>query len=62
MSREDFDKIDTDNDGYITADELKESMKDNVETDDVGWVSIVRSVDEDGDRKISYDEYAKFVE
>ena len=37
-------------------------MKDNVETDDVGWVSIVRSVDEDGDRKISYDEYAKFVE
>lgn len=60
-TREDFDAIDTDHDGYITADELKESLKDNPKVSDENVATITRMADEDGDQKISYEEYAKLV-
>jgi len=61
-ARQDFDEIDADGDGYITASELlAASVKDNpkISTDDI--VAIVTMADDDGDKKISYEEYAKFV-
>jgi Ca2+-binding EF-hand superfamily protein len=60
-AREDFDAIDTDGDGYITADELKESFKDNPKVSPENVDTISRMADEDGDQKITYAEYAKFV-
>jgi calmodulin len=60
-SREDFDGIDTDDDGYITADELKESFKDNPKVSPENVAAIAQMADDDGDQKITYEEYAKFV-
>jgi Ca2+-binding EF-hand superfamily protein len=58
--REDFNKMDTDNDGYITVDELREYHKsDMASTEEVDI--IARFADSDGDRRISYEEYEKFV-
>ena len=61
MSREAFDAIDTDGDGYITASELLKSLaeKPNVSADEMA--TVVTMADADGDNKVSYDEYAKFV-
>lgn len=61
-TRQDFDAIDSDGDGYITASELlAASVKDNpkISTDDI--VAIVTMADDDGDKKISYEEYARLV-
>jgi len=60
-TREDFDAIDTDDDGYITADELKESLKGIPNVSDENIATIARMADEDGDQKITYEEYAKFA-
>ncbi len=61
MSKEDFDAIDTDGDGYITASELLTSLANNpnVTADEIA--TIVTMADSDGDNKIDYDEYAKFA-
>ncbi|AJT65009.1 EF-hand domain-containing protein [Streptomyces chattanoogensis] len=57
-----FDKIDTDRDGYITADEFKASLQTGSgKVSDDNAKMIVRMADENGDKKIDYDEYAKFV-
>lgn len=60
-TREDFNAIDTDDDNYITADELKESLEGNPKVSDENVATIARMADEDGNQKISYEEYAKFV-
>jgi Ca2+-binding EF-hand superfamily protein len=60
-TKEDFAKIDTDNDGYITADELKESLKGNPKISDDNVAQVAAMADEDGDQKITYEEYVKFV-
>ena len=61
-TRQDFDAIDTDGDGYITASELlKESVKDNPKITNDQIVAIIQMADDDGDLNISYEEYAKFV-
>lgn len=61
MSKEDFDAIDSDGDGYITASELLRSLADDpkVSPDDIA--TVVQMADEDGDNQISYDEYARFA-
>lgn len=59
--RRDFDKIDIDNDGYITADELRMALQDNPKVSDANIAAIVRMADENGDRRIDFDEYANFV-
>ncbi len=58
-SKEDFDAIDTDGDGSISAAELKTSLADD-EGDDklVAWVTEM--ADTDGDKKISFEEYMAF--
>jgi Ca2+-binding EF-hand superfamily protein len=59
MSKEDFDAIDTDGDGYITASEMLTSLGEKISSDDI--VTIVTMADADGDQKISYEEYTKFA-
>lgn len=60
-TKADFDAIDTDNDGYITAYELKESLKGDSKVSDANVAVIAGIADADGDQKITYEEYAKFV-
>jgi Ca2+-binding EF-hand superfamily protein len=60
-TREDFDAIDTDDDGYITAAELKEYHKDDTQLSEENIATIARMADEDGDQKITYEEYTQFV-
>ena len=61
-ARQDFDEIDADGDGYITASELLTAMvKDNPKISDDNIFAVVTMADSDGDNKISYEEYAKFV-
>jgi Ca2+-binding EF-hand superfamily protein len=61
MSKEDFAAIDTDGDGYITASELLRSFADNPKVSYDDMVTVVTMADENGDDRISYEEYAKFV-
>jgi Ca2+-binding EF-hand superfamily protein len=61
-ARQDFDEIDTDGDGYITASELlRESAKDNPKISDADIAAIIQMADDDGNQRISYEEYTKFV-
>ena len=59
MSREDFDAIDTDGDGFITASELLTSLAATASAEEIA--TIVTMADANGDNKIDYDEYAKFA-
>lgn len=61
MSRADFEAIDTDGDGYITASELLRSMAENPNVSDDDMATVVTMADEDGDNRISLEEYEKFV-
>jgi len=61
-TRQDFDEIDVDGDGYITASELlRASVKNNPKISDDNIAAIVQMADSDGDNKICYEEYARFV-
>lgn len=60
-TKSDFDEIDTDNDGFITANEMKESLKGNPKVSDENVGVIAAMADKDGDQKITYAEYEKFV-
>ena len=61
MSKEDFDAIDTDGDGYITASELLRSLADNPNVDNDDIATVITMADQDGDNKISYEEYQRFA-
>lgn len=54
--REDFNKIDTDNDGYITVNELREYHKADPAASAEEVDIITRYADSDGDERISYEE------
>ncbi|MFJ9612868.1 EF-hand domain-containing protein [Streptomyces noursei] len=57
-----FNAIDTDGDGYITADEFKRSLQTSSgKVSDSNAAAIVAMADDNGDKKIDYNEYAKFV-
>ncbi|MFD7625510.1 EF-hand domain-containing protein [Streptomyces sp. NPDC059851] len=57
-----FNNIDTDGDGFITADEFKASLqRTNTNVSDENIEVIVRMADENGDKKIDFDEYTKLV-
>ena len=61
MSKEDFDAIDSDGDGYITASELLTSLASSPDVSSDDMASVVQMADEDGDNRISYEEYAKLA-
>lgn len=56
-----FKQIDTDNDGFVTADELKASLRGNSKISKENADVIVRMADEDGDRRIDLTEYTRLV-
>src|SRR5690349_13835691 len=61
-TRQDFDEIDADGDGYITASEfLTASVKENAKISHDDIVKIITMADDDGDKKVSYEEYVRFV-
>ncbi|MBE8478454.1 EF-hand domain-containing protein [Streptomyces justiciae] len=59
--RRDFDEIDTDGDGFVTAVELAASLQVNPKVSDDNIAAVVEIADEDGDRRIDFDEYAALV-
>jgi calmodulin len=60
--KQDFDEIDADGDGYITASELlTASVKENPKISDDDIFTIITMADDDGDKKISYEEYVRFA-
>jgi len=60
--KQDFDAIDVDGDGYITASELTTvAVKDTPDMSDKEAFTIITMADEDRDNKIFYEEYARFV-
>jgi Ca2+-binding EF-hand superfamily protein len=61
MSKEDFDAIDADGDGYITASELLRSLVDNLNVDNNDIAAVITMADQDGDNKVSYEEYQRFA-
>jgi len=61
VSREKFDAIDADGDGYITASELMTSLGSDPKINDDDIVMILQMADENGDLKLTYEEYAKFA-
>ncbi|XP_070554967.1 uncharacterized protein [Ptychodera flava] len=52
--KERFSKVDTDGNGSISVDELKEAFGSS---DDAEWQNFMKLADEDGDGEISFDEY-----
>jgi Ca2+-binding EF-hand superfamily protein len=61
MSREKFDEIDADGDGFVTASELKASLADQTGVSDENIETIVAMADDDGDQKITFEEYEKLL-
>ncbi|MGW4550932.1 EF-hand domain-containing protein [Streptomyces violaceorubidus] len=59
--RHDFDEIDTDKDGFVTAAELAASLQTNPKVSDDNVAAVVKIADEDGDRRIDFEEYAALV-
>ncbi len=56
-----FQLFDIDGNGYITLDELKESMPIEI-TSKIEWRELIEEVDKDGDNQISYEEFKEMME
>lgn len=61
MLKKAFKMFDLDGNGFITIDELKETMPLEIQNMSQ-WVDIVKEVDKDGDCRISFDEFKEMME
>lgn len=56
-----FDLFDLDGNGYITIEELKETIPIEL-SEDVSWDDVIKEVDIDGDNQISFEEFKMMME
>ena len=56
-----FKLFDLDGNGFITIDELKETIPLEIQNNQQ-WIDIVKEVDQDGDCQISFDEFKIMME
>ncbi|EAR92076.3 calmodulin-domain kinase (macronuclear) [Tetrahymena thermophila SB210] len=59
-----FDIFDKDGDGFISLQEVKDKLQNNLqefEFDSEVWNQIIKEVDEDGDKEISFDEFKSII-
>ena len=56
-----FKLFDLDGNGYITINELKETMPLQI-TNNQQWIDLIEEVDKDGDCQISFDEFKDMME
>ena len=56
-----FNLLDLDGNGFITLDELKESMPIEI-TSKLEWRELIEEVDKDGDNQISFEEFKEMMQ
>ncbi|MFD4660227.1 EF-hand domain-containing protein [Kitasatospora sp. NPDC058444] len=56
-----FDEIDTDGDGYISAAELKAHLQENPKVSDANAEALFKFADDNGDGQITFEEFAAVV-
>ena len=56
-----FNLLDLDGNGYITLEELKESMPVEI-TSKLKWKALIEEVDKDGDNQISFNEFKEMMQ
>lgn len=61
LLRKAFKLFDLDGNGYITIEELKETLPIEIQNNSQ-WIDIVKEVDQDGDFQISFDEFKIMME
>lgn len=58
-----FKKLDIDNSGYLTTDELRKTFEiGGSQKSETFWKDFVKSMDENGDDKVTLDEFIKTME
>ena len=60
MLKKAFKLFDIDGNGYITIDELKETMPLEL-SNNSSWLELVKEVDQDGDCQISFNEFKQMM-
>jgi Ca2+-binding EF-hand superfamily protein len=60
-ARRQFNEIDTDGDGFITASELKSYLQENPSVSDANAAQTFTFADTDNDQEITYDEFKDFI-
>ena len=61
MLQKAFKMFDLDGNGFITIDELKETIPLEIQNNSQ-WIEIVKEVDQDGDCQINYEEFKSMME
>ena len=61
MLQKAFKMFDLDGNGFITIDELKETIPLEIQNNSQ-WIEIVKEVDQDGDCQINYEEFKNMME
>lgn len=63
-----FKKLDLDGNGFITADEISEILKNenglqsHDAKNDLAWQNLLKQVDQNNDGKISFDEFRTMIQ